>query len=153
MIKTDRVYCEGITATMMADVAVTRTDFQYQASESAENYEPVIQHVWSQKPNDEKADTKVTMSGGSEKESHFNYGYERPTLLSGAQSCGTRMTASEGNKISFVHIAPKVDGRRLSYTGSQTENSGSSQSNSPEAMPVSSSNGFSESTSPNKVRL
>ena len=140
----------------MADVAaVIRTDFQYQSSEAAENYEPVIQHVWSQKANEEKVEAKTTMSGvSSEKESHFNYGYDRPTMLSTAQACGTtRMNASEASKISFVHIAPKVDGRRLSYSGSQPETSGSSPSNSPETVPISTSSEFGEnSTGIIKVR-
>lgn len=138
----------------MADVAVTRTDFQYQSSEAADNYEPVIQHVWSQKQNEEKADTKTTMSGvTSEKEAHFTYAYDRPTMLATAQACGSaRINASEANKISFVHIAPKVDARRLSYNGSQAETSGSSPSNSPETVANSTCSGFGENLTPCKVR-
>ena len=149
---------------MMADVAVTRTDFQYQAGESVETFEPVIQHVWSKKPSEgsgEKSDatTTVTMSSQKEQEVQHGYtygGYDRTSLIAGTQPCGTRIAAaaaaaasSEANKLSFVHIAPKIDGRRLSYTGSLPETSSSPPSSSPDANPNA---GFTESSSPSKVR-
>lgn len=137
---------------MQASEIVSRTEFQYANTngETNESFEPVIQNVWSQKQSGETPESSSSRSRASEGEPHLSFAYERASMLA-VQQPSTCIATTDGNKISYVHIAPKVDGRRLSYTGSLSENTGSSPSNSPERAGVSASHGYGENQSPVKV--
>lgn len=139
---------------MQASEITSRKEFQFANAngENSESFEPVIQNVWSQKQSGESSESTGSMSATSDKEPHFTFPYERASMLAvQASSSGTRIVTTDGSKISYVHIAPKVEARRLSYTGSIPENSGSSPSNSPEALGVSGTHLYGENSSPIKV--
>ena len=140
----------GQTTAMQANEITSRNEFQYANTNGETNVEPVIQNVWSQKESAEKAESTNSLSVVNEGESHFTFAYERPTMLAVQQpGATTRIATSDGNKISYVHIAPKVDGRRVSYSGSVSENTGSSPSNSPENA----AHGYGENQNALKVRI
>jgi hypothetical protein len=138
---------------MQANEIASRNEFQYANTNGETSVEPVIQNVWSQKQNADKPDCTGSHSVASEGETHFTFAYERPSMLAAQQPSATRIATTDGSKISYVHIAPKVDGRRLSYSGSVSENTSSSPSNSPEGAGVSASHVYGESQSPLKVGI
>lgn len=146
-----RGFCGHIrreTTDMQASEIASRNEYQYANTNVESSVEPIIQNVWSQKHSAEK--TEGTSSVANEGDSHFTFAYERPSMLAVQQSSGTRIATTA----SYVHIAPKVDGRRLSYSGSVSENAGSSPSNSPESSSVSATHVYGgESTTPIKVRF
>ena len=137
---------------MQANEITSRNEFQYANTNGETTVEPVIQNVWSQNQSAEKSECTSSHNVASEGEAHFTFSYERPSMLATQQlSGGTRIATTDGGKISYIHIAPKVDGRRPSYSGSISENNSSSPSNSPEGAGVSASHVYGESQSPLKV--
>ena len=137
---------------MQANEIASRNEFQYANTNGETNVEPVIQNVWSQKQSSEEPECTSNHSVVNENETHFTFAYDRPSMLATQPLSGTRIATTDGNKISYVHIAPKVDGRRLSYSGSVSENNSSSPSNSPEGAGVSAaSRVYGESQTPLKV--
>lgn len=126
----------------------SRNEFQYSKASEAMACEPVIQNVWSTNHCEDKSEPSSVHNNASDGEANFSFTYERPTMLN---SSGSRLANTDGGKISYIHIAPKLDGRRLSYSGSMSENTESSPSNSPESSGVTSSHIYGDSSSPNKV--
>lgn len=139
------------TTDMQANEIASRNEFQYANTNGETNVEPVIQNVWSQKQSAEKTESTSGHSVANEGESHFAFAYERPSMLAVQQLNGTRIATTDVNKISYVHIAPKVEGRRLSYTGSLSENASSSPSNSPDGAIVPARDLYVENQMPLKV--
>ena len=131
---------------MQASEISPRNEYQYANTNAESGVEPIIQNVWSQKHSAEKSEG--TSSVANDGESHFTFAYERPSMLAVQQPSGTRIATTA----SFVHIAPKVDGRRLSYSGSVSENAASSPSNSPESSGVAATHVYGgENSTPIKV--
>lgn len=118
-------------------------EFQYTNGETSHS-EPVIQNVWSQK-------TAAKTSESGEGEARFTYAYDRPSMIAVQQQSNATRIPSDVNQLSYIHIAPKLDSRRLSFSGSISENASSSPSNSPEGAGMSSNMVYDENHSPLKV--